>query len=126
MRNFDEIINDGITRWIEREEESLYPTGHVADNENGVFKIGRLMIIATTEHVNGEIVECVSGSLPGNEILSIEDIEDVKAIFWNDNELKDVSRVCVRSSIVHLHRKQIVHADRCLEVRHAGKSASYS
>ncbi|WP_378953929.1 hypothetical protein [Pelosinus sp. sgz500959] len=126
MRNFDDIINDGVIRWTEREKESLYPTGHVPDDENGVFKLGNLMVIVTTEHLKGEIVECVSASLPSHIMLNSEDIEDIKIMFWETNELKDVIRVNAWPSITHLHRKRIIHTDDCSEVRHASNPASYS
>lgn len=107
MKNFDEIINGGVIRWTEKEKDALI--GHVPDHENGVFKIGKLGVIATTESVDDMITEHVSVSRSGIKKPSAKEIEMVKNLFWNTYEAKDVSRLYVPSDVIHLIRKQFVH-----------------
>jgi hypothetical protein len=91
----------------EKEKDCLI--NHVPDDENGVFKIGKLGIVVTTEHIEGAIVEYVSVSRPGNKKPSLEEIEMIKELFWKTDEVKDVSRIYVQSNVIHLNRKQVVH-----------------
>ncbi len=107
MKSFDEIVKNGVIRWTEKEKESLI--NHVPDDKNGVFKIGNLLIVVTTEHIKGAIMECISVSRPGNKKPSAEDIERIKELFWKTGEAKDVSRLYVQSNVIHLRRKQVVH-----------------
>jgi hypothetical protein len=107
VKNFDEILKNGVIRWTEKEKESLI--NHDPDDKNGVFKMGNLLIIVTTEHIEGAIVECISVSRPGNKKPSAEDIERIKELFWKTDEAKDISRLYVQSNVIHLHRKQVIH-----------------
>ena len=106
MKNFDEIINNGVIRWTEAEKDSLI--NHAPDGKNGVFKIGRLMIIVTTEHIKGAIVECISVSRLGNRKPNTEEIEIIKELFWGEDEAKVVSRLFIKSDIIHLRKQTIV------------------
>lgn len=107
MRSFDEIISNGVVRWTEREKECLID--HIPDEQNGAFKIGELLIIATTEHLKGEIFEHVSVSLPGIIKPDQEDIELIKELFWKAEEIQEVRRLYVPSQVIHLNRKKVVH-----------------
>ncbi|WP_371380932.1 hypothetical protein [Sporomusa aerivorans] len=106
MRSFDEIIAAGVIRHVE-EKECLRYSCHTPDHENGVFVIGNVLIIVTTEYVDGIRIEHLSASLPyGN--LDLRDIREIKEIFWLPQEIKDVTRLCIPSKVVHLQRKRKV------------------
>ncbi|TWH47962.1 hypothetical protein [Sporomusa sp. KB1] len=106
MRSFDEIIAAGVIRHPD-EAECLFYGNHVPNQENGAFFMGNLLIMATTEHENGIIIEHVSASLPYGKLDS-QDIRDIKEIFWLPHEIKDVVRLHIPSKIVHLQRKRKV------------------
>jgi hypothetical protein len=105
MRNFDEIISTGIFRRSNRENEIL-----VGNNENGVFKKGKLGVIATIAHQENMIVEHVSLSRSDGRKPNIDEIEMVKNSFWNLGELNEVRRLYIPSSVVHLNRQIVIQA----------------
>lgn len=126
MKNFDEIINNGVIRWSERENDSLKPTGHVSDNENGVFKVGNLMVMVTVERDKDEIVEYVSISKKGLKKPGILEIGKVIQLFWHDHEIDNVCRLGIKSDIIHLRRRREFDVNNYAEVQYASESASYS
>lgn len=107
MKNFEEVINKGVIRLTAKERDCLIL--HESDCYNGAFEIGKLTIIATTEHADGMIVECVSISRDGIRKPNTEEIEMVKNLFWNKDEVKDVTRLYIQSDVIHLRRKLVVY-----------------
>lgn len=105
MRNFEEIVKMGAERRREEETGILGSMGHEANEFNGVFSVGRLSVIATTETTAKEIVECVSISKNGaKKKPEAEEVELVKNLFWYKEELEAVSRLYIPSNIIHLHK----------------------
>lgn len=106
MKNFDKIIQNGFIH-SEKENDCLFPTGHVPDCHNGAFVKGKLAVIVTTEHVDDMIIECVSISRDGFRKPNTEEIEMVKNLFWRADEIGEINRLYVSSNVIHLARKVV-------------------
>ena len=109
MKNFEEITSNKVRRLTEKEEECLY--GHDPDDDNGVFKLGKLFVIATTEHSQAVVTEHVSISHDDLRRPNPKEIEMVKRLFWNPDEMKDVYRLPVSSNVIHLECNKLVYSN---------------
>ena len=123
MKSFNEIINSGISRLGEEERQSLKPTGHVPDDENGVFKVDKLKIIVTVDRDKNETMEYISISKDNFKRPGMLEIGKVIQLFWYDHEINDVCRLGIKSNIIHLRRIQRTHY---MKAPYASKTAIYS